>query len=122
MRKILLVEDENTLREVYTLILSTEAYELHTAANGQEALAKCESITFDLILLDLMMPVLDGVGFLEEFAERNGGVHTKVIILSNLSSGHELDRALAAGARKNVLKANISPRQLLATVRYELET
>lgn len=122
MRKILLVEDENTLREVYKLILSTEPYELHTAVNGQDALAKCESTTYDLILLDLMMPVLDGIGFLEKFSLTNDARTTKVIILSNLSSGQELDRALAVGAYKSLLKADVSPRQLLATVRYELGT
>lgn len=122
MRKILLVEDENTLREVYTLILSTEPYELHTAVNGQDALSKCETVTYDLILLDLMMPVLDGVGFLEQFsAVHTDARSTKIIILSNLSSGHQLSRALASGAHRSVLKAEISPRQLLATVRYELE-
>lgn len=122
MRKILLVEDENTLREVYTMILSTEPYDLHTAANGREALAKCQVVTFDLILLDLMMPVLDGVGFLEQFSTMQTDARsTKIIVLSNLSSGSQLHRALEAGAHRSVLKASISPRQLLATVRYELE-
>lgn len=121
MRKILLVEDEPSLREVYSLILGTEPYDLHTASNGKEALEKCGKVTYDLILLDLMMPVIDGVGFLEGFTEMGGSMEsTKIIVLSNLSSGQELARALSFGVQKSILKSDLSPRQLLATVRYEL--
>jgi DNA-binding response OmpR family regulator len=121
MRKVLLVEDEPTLRDVYAMIMATQAYDFDVASNGAEALEKCRKKQYDLILLDLMMPVLDGVGFLEQFAE-NGHLPTKVIVLSNLSSGQELTKALSLGAYKSILKADLSPKQLLATVRYELES
>lgn len=119
MRKILVVEDEEILRQSYEIILSTEPYDIFVAANGQQALELCEKYTFDLILLDLMMPVVNGVEFLKQFSFELAP-HTKVIILSNLSSGNELTQALSLGAHKNVLKAELSPRQLLATVRYEV--
>ena len=119
MRRILLVEDEDMLRTVYTRILTTEPYQLDTAANGQEALDLCAANRYDLILLDLMMPVVDGVGFLERY-DANDAQAAKVILLSNLSSGNELARAISLGAHKNVLKADLSPRQLLAMVRYEI--
>ena len=121
MRKILLVEDDPTLREVYHLVRSTEPYEIIVASNGKEALDKCAQNKFDLILLDLMMPVLDGVGFLKEFVGERSAPPTKVIVLSNLSSGNELTQAMSYGVQKSVLKADLSPRQLLAAVRYELE-
>jgi CheY-like chemotaxis protein len=121
MRKILIVEDEDLLRTAYKQIISTEPYEVHTAKNGQEAIELCEHITFDLILLDLMMPVVDGVSFMRAFSGMAGFGATKVIILSNLSSGKELTQALRLGAQKSVLKADLSPRQLLATIRYEVE-
>ena len=120
MRKILLVEDDPTLRGVYNLIFSTEPYHIDVATNGRQALEKCETAEYDLILLDLMMPVLDGVGFLEQFPAAEHP-QTKVIILSNLSEGRELSRALKLDAYRNILKADLSPRQLLTTVRYELE-
>lgn len=122
MRKLLLVEDDPSLREVYGLILSSQLYEFDVAVNGQDALEKCQNKTYDLILLDLMMPVLDGVGFLEKFTLGNGHLPTKVIVLSNLSAGQDLSRAIALGAYKSILKADLSPKQLLATVRYELES
>jgi DNA-binding response OmpR family regulator len=120
MRKILIVEDEEILRETYRLILSTEPYIISVASHGEQALEMCEQTTFDLILLDLMMPKVDGVGFLEKFNQTNVPLPV-VIILSNLSSGDELTKALTLGARKNVVKAEVSPRQLISLVRYELQ-
>jgi Response regulators consisting of a CheY-like receiver domain and a winged-helix DNA-binding domain len=121
MRKILVVEDEISLREVYDVILSTGPYEVSVAHNGKEALELCKVNDFDLILLDLMMPVMDGVGFLRKYSDGQGNLESKVIVLSNLSSGDELTEALKLGAHKSVLKSNLSPSQLLSMVRYELE-
>ena len=120
MRKILLVEDENILREAYKFILSTEPYDVYMASNGRQALDLCQVTAFDLILLDLMMPIMDGVEFLENFQP---GDHpdTKIMIMSNLSAGDMLSRALKLGVTKNVIKADLTPKQLLTTVRYEVE-
>lgn len=120
MRKILLVEDEEILRETYELILSTEPYELFLAPNGERALQLCDQVSFDLILLDLMMPIVDGVMFLEKLRVL-ATPFPPVIILSNLSSGEMLTKALSLGASKSVVKADLSPRQLLSLVRYELQ-
>lgn len=116
MRKILVVEDEDILREAYEMIISTEPYDIDVAKNGQEALDKCKVNSYDLILLDLMMPVLDGVGFLERFHKPD----TKIIILSNLSSGDILEKAFQLGAQTNIVKATMSPRELLSRIRYEI--
>jgi DNA-binding response OmpR family regulator len=116
MRKILLVEDDDLLRESYEMIISTEPYDIDVATNGKEALEKCEVKNYDLILLDLMMPVLDGIGFLERFDKPN----TRIIILSNLSAGPILEKALQLGAEANIVKSSMSPRELLSKIRYEI--
>lgn len=121
MRKILLVEDEPILRESYQLILSTEPYITHAAADGSEALRLCQTTDYDLILLDLMMPHVDGVMFMERYLNANKKL-PKIIVLSNLSSGDALARAMALGAHRHAVKADLSPRQLLSLVRYEIET
>jgi CheY-like chemotaxis protein len=121
MRKILLVEDEDLLREAYRAILASGSYEVYAAANGREALELCKQIPFDLVLLDLMMPVMDGIGFLEQRL-CEACLPTKVVILSNLSSSAELARALSLGASKSILKAELSPHQLLSMVRDEVVT
>jgi CheY-like chemotaxis protein len=120
MRKILLVEDEDILRETFQLMMGAQPYIVDVAPNGQTALELCRLTTYDLILLDLMMPVLDGVGFMEQFMPFKPGL-TKVIIMSNLSSGEQLDQAMALGADRSVLKSSVSPKELLTLVRYELE-
>ncbi len=120
MRKILIVEDEKLLREGYELMLSSEPYEVYSAANGAQALQLCKDKKFDLILLDIMMPIMDGVSFLEHYS-KDIAEPSKVIIFSNLSASNELSKALALGVRKNFLKSDLSPRQFLAMVRYELQ-
>jgi two-component system, response regulator YesN len=121
MRKILIVEDEPLLRESYGLIFSIEPYEIFMAEDGDQALQLCKEYNFDLVLLDLMMPKVSGIMFLERVKQQDIPL-PKTIIMSNLSSGEELTQALTLGAHKNMVKADLSPRQLLAMVRYELET
>lgn len=120
MRRILLVEDETILRETYQTILSTQPYQCDFAANGKIALEKCKKQHYDLILLDIMMPVMSGIDFLENY-QQLGEKKSKIIILSNLSSGKEIERALELGVEKNIVKSNLSPRELISTIRYELE-
>lgn len=120
MRKILLVEDEPLLRETYLMILSTQPYVCDAAENGKIALEKCKSNDYDLILLDIMMPEMDGIAFLENI-ENNNQLKSKIIVMSNLSSGKEIDRIRELGVQKNILKSNISPKQLISTIRYHFE-
>lgn len=120
MSKILLVEDEAVLREAFTILLTSQGYDVVTAVNGQEALDHCRSTRFDLILLDLMMPVLDGVGFLKKAKLEQSHPQTRVVILSNLSSGESLTSALQLGAQRHAVKANMSPRDIVTLVKEEL--
>jgi two-component system response regulator RegX3 len=120
MRRILLVEDEEILRDTYTTIISTQPYILDCAANGKEALENYQQHSYDLILLDVMMPVMDGVAFLEKIQDLDIE-RPKILLLTNLSSGSDIEKALKLGADKAILKANLSPRELLATIRYEVE-
>lgn len=119
MKRILLVEDEPVLRETYTIILSTGPYDLTVAADGHEALQLCKKHDFDLILLDMMMPVMDGLMFIQHLGDIKE-ILPKIIILSNLSSGEQIDKALTLGAHSSVIKAELSPRDLLSLVRYEI--
>lgn len=121
MHKVLLVEDEKILRDAYTILLEAQDnLEVTTATNGQEALEICSHQTFDLILLDLMMPVLDGVGFLEKASLRKNAPATRVIVLSNLSSGSELMKALDFGAHRHAVKSDLAPNDVVAMINEEL--
>lgn len=121
MRKILVIEDEPELRNTYKLTFSAEPYEVSVASNGQTALDLCKKKTFDLILLDLMMPIMDGLQFLELF-DPAAHPKTKIIIISNLSTGTMLSQAMKLGVSRSVVKADLTPKQLINLVRYEVPT
>jgi CheY-like chemotaxis protein len=117
MATVLLVEDDNILREVYVTILRAGGFNVDAAANGKIALELCAKATYDLILLDLMMPVLDGVGFLKQTNMKHTAPKTKVVLFSNLSSGSLIEEARALGVDDHVLKSNLTPKSLTALVR-----
>lgn len=120
MHKLLVVEDEEILREAYRVILSTQGYDVQVAADGDKALTACRDTKYDLILLDLMMPRVDGVAFLERY-KRDKLPKVPIILLSNLSSGEELLKAQSLGAQANFVKADMSPRELLSMVEEQLQ-
>jgi CheY-like chemotaxis protein len=114
--KVLVVEDDKTLREVYVTILHLANYTVDAASNGVEALEKCKKKHYDIILLDLMMPILDGVGFLKQAHLATTSPATKVVIFSNLSSGSSLEEAMQFGVDAQVLKAHLTPQSLVKLV------
>jgi len=121
MPKILLVEDEKILRDAYTILITAQSdFVLDVASNGQEALELCTKNSYDIILLDLMMPIVDGVGFLEGANLKTTAPHTRVIVMSNLSSGEGLIRAIELGAHRHAVKSDLSPSEVLAVIKEEL--
>lgn len=120
MAKILLVEDEKVLREAFTILLRANGYEVDPAADGHEALKLWQSNRYQLVLLDLMMPVLDGVGFLQEAKPKTSAPETRIIVLSNLSSGDMPKQALQLGAHRHEVKANLAPKEIIEIVSQEM--
>jgi len=116
--RILLIEDEEILRDAFSLILSTLPYEADTAANGKIALQMCQKEPYDLILLDLMMPVMNGIDFLDEFTKTPSA--TKIIVMSNLSSSRLLETAMTYDVHRAILKSDMSPTSLVALIHEEL--
>lgn len=121
MKKILVVEDEQLLREIYELALTSAGYKVSLASDGYEAISSMEKSMPDLILLDLLMPKLDGVGFLRESDIKKKWPQIKIILFSNISSSKNLEEAMTLGATKHIVKSNLTPNQLLAEVKSILE-
>jgi CheY-like chemotaxis protein len=121
MNKILIVEDEKVLNEAYELVLKKEGYEVTTAFNGEEALSFVKQEKFDLILLDLRMPKVDGVEFLRRANPLKNFPDTKIIVFSNYDDQKEVDEAIKHGATRYILKAWSSPSELVKIVRESLE-
>ena len=111
---ILVVEDDQALNDAYQTILSSVGHTVTTAFNGQEALDLLRSRpeSPEIILLDLRMPVLDGVGFLREYKPKEHP-ETTVVVFSNYDSHKDIDEAYELGVDRYVLKARAAPKDLL---------
>lgn len=119
-KTILIVEDEPELADIYQTLLKQEEYKVLVAHNGKEALKVVKTQEPDLILLDLRMPIMDGVAFLEQYDLKEKHPNVKVVVFSNYDMQDEIDDAYRLGAHRYVLKAWASPKELLQIVEDSL--
>ena len=116
-RTILLVDDDESLRQMYTLILSRAGYQVTTATDGVQGLAKARGGGYDLILLDLMMPNIDGLavlrGLRQEPPKKPNG---PIVVLSNVGYEKVAEEAQELGAAGFLTKVDLLPKDLLAAV------
>lgn len=115
-KSILIVEDEKALLDAYTLLLRAKNYKVFQAVNGREALQILESEKPNYIMLDILMPVMGGIEFLETARIPKNYPDTKVLVLSNLSDKKTIGMVMDLGASKYALKASMSPRELMDTI------
>jgi len=118
---ILIVEDEKDLNEAYQMILVNAGFNVVTAFDGSEALDITKKLEPDLILLDLRMPRVSGVEFLQKYNLKKKHPNVKVVIFSNLDTQNEIDEAYKLGAEKYMLKAWASPKELVKLVNNLLD-
>lgn len=119
-RRILLAEDDRFLRKAGEMALKRAGYTVLTAVNGEEALRTAQSELPDLILLDLIMPKLNGFDVLQTLKKEAPTAHIPVIILSNLGQDRDVQQALEAGAAAYLIKANLSLQALVQRVEEAL--
>jgi two-component system, OmpR family, response regulator VicR len=118
MAQILIVEDDKVLNDAYKLTLTHDGHEVESVFNGKEALQVAEEQQPDIILLDILMPEMSGIEFLEHYDLLNKHPKAKVVILSNIGEGQEVARAMALGAYKYIVKAHESPEDLSTLVNH----
>ncbi|MHB1864725.1 MAG: response regulator [Candidatus Saccharimonadales bacterium] len=111
MSKVLIVEDDKDLNNAYSLILRHFGYQVETAYNGQEALKKSKQFSPDIILLDLLMPIMGGLEFLKKF-KKDPSNNAKVLIFTNMENSPELNEAYELGAHRCVIKSWAEPQNL----------
>lgn len=121
-KRILIIEDEAPLREAFAMLLKAEGYEVELADNGKAGLQKINLFRPDLVLLDLLMPVMNGLEFLQATTGNKTKVgakksYYKTLVLSNLSDPISREEVKRYGVTRSVLKADLSPTQLAALVR-----
>lgn len=117
---ILIVEDDPDLQSVYDLILSMQGYHVMTAVNGIKALEAVAKRPPDVILLDVMMPQMDGKDFLRNL-DTSKYPPMRIIVSSNLSDQATIDEMLSLGAHDHILKSNITPNALIELVEHHLK-
>lgn len=114
--KVLVVEDEDILLTALSEELKSGGYEVDGAGDGVEGLEKVKSFKPDLILLDLLMPKMDGMEMLKKLRENDETKNIPVVILTNLSDYERISEALALGAMDYLVKANYKLEDLLNKV------
>lgn len=120
--KILIVDDDLYIRDLYTDILKDAAFEVEAAEDGVKGLEKIRKGGFDLILLDVMMPNLDGLGVLKELKDKPPGVKNgPLVLLTNLAHDPIIKEALNLGASGYLIKSDLNPEQLVVKVKEHLK-
>ena len=114
-KKLLLVEDEAPLANVLMLELKNDGFSVEHVDNGKDAIAKTKKSNYDLVLLDVVMPVMDGFETLE--AIRKEGIDVPVIILSNISQEEEKNKAKKLGAIGYIVKSDTTLAEIIDQVR-----
>lgn len=114
--KILLVEDDLFMRRLYSEAFNLAGYTVITAVDGGEGLMQIYKDIPSLVLLDVMMPEMNGLELLEKIKADPTTKHIPVIMLTNLSGKTEEENALSKGAEKYLVKSEYEPKQVVAIV------
>ncbi len=119
-KKILLVEDEDFIRELYTRQLTKAGFNVKSAVDGQSGLETLKNETFDLLLLDIMLPGINGLQLLREFKTQNPNSPMITILLTNLGQEAVIKEGFELGAQAYLIKASYTPDQVVNEVKNAL--
>jgi DNA-binding response OmpR family regulator len=120
MSKIAIVEDDTAISQMYRIKFEAEGYEVNTAENGKLGLELINDMKPDMVLLDLMMPEMDGEEMLKKLRATSYGKNLKVIILTNMGESEAPESIREMGVEAFILKANMTPRQVAELVKEHL--
>jgi DNA-binding response OmpR family regulator len=120
MPTIAIIEDDLAIAQMYRLKFEAEGYKVEIAENGKLGLELCEQIKPDLVLLDLMMPEMNGDEMLEKMRGTDWGKKIKVIILTNVGEQEAPDKLKSLHVLGYVVKAEMTPKQVAELVRKQL--
>ena len=115
-KKILIAEDEPVLMEMYRVYFEKAGFEVLNAENGQVCIELAKKEKPDILLLDVLMPRLNGWDVLKELKSNPETKDMPILVLSNLSQTQEIQKGLALGADDYIIKSDLTPKDLLAKV------
>lgn len=117
MAHILFVEDETTLQKTLTSVLTSSGYTVANAYDGEAGLLEARKAKPDLILLDLILPKMDGFAVLAELKKDENLKDVPVIVLTNLEAVEDVEKVIALGATTYLVKANYDLPEIVAKVK-----
>jgi len=112
-KKILLIEDDKFLRELMNKKLLTLGFDVVSAADGESGLVMIKETKPDVVLLDLILPGINGFEVLEKAKQDPEIANIPVVILSNLGQGEDIEKGLALGAKDFLVKAHFTPQEIV---------
>ncbi|AHB41971.1 Two component transcriptional regulator, winged helix [Candidatus Saccharibacteria bacterium RAAC3_TM7_1] len=121
MTKIAIIEDDQTISQMYRMKFEANGYEVALADNGERAVALVESFQPDIMLLDLQMPEMDGTEALTEIRKHDWGKDIPVIILTNMGEEESPKELKKLGIKNYIVKADLTPSQVVERVKSTLE-
>ena len=120
-KKILIIEDDKFLRELIGQKLLKEGYDIVEAVDGEKGIKTIKDEKPDLVLLDLILPGMDGFEVLTKIKEDEGIAQTPVIILSNLGQKDDIEKGLKMGAADYLIKAHFTPGEIIDKIKIVLK-
>lgn len=121
MKSILLVEDDPFLIDIYTTKIKESGFSVEVAKEGEEALKKLTENRFDLLILDIVLPQVDGWEVLKRIKNQRAEIKNleklKIIVLSNLGQKEEIEKGLRLGAAKYLIKAHYIPSEVVEEIK-----
>lgn len=121
MSKILIIEDDNFLLSLIVEKFIQLGFDAEAAADGEEGLNKILNNKYDLVLLDMILPKMDGFKVLEEVKKNQSLKDLPIIVASNLYDKNDIERATALGAADYIIKAYNSPENIVDRVKSFLK-
>jgi len=112
---ILLIDDDQLIVDMYTMKLKGAGFKVDVAADGKKGLEKIKQGGWDAVLLDVVLPVMDGFEVLEKLYEEKVA-HPPIILLTNLGQKEDVEKGLKLGAADYLIKADFTPSQVVAKV------
>jgi len=117
MAKILIIEDDPLMSRMYQKVFGFEGYEVETARNGQEGIEKIKTVNPTIVLLDIMMPVMNGLEVLDRVKADEQTKHIPIVMLTNLAGLQDAETALSKGAVKYIVKSEHEPKQVVDMIK-----
>ncbi|MFH1536857.1 MAG: response regulator transcription factor [Patescibacteria group bacterium] len=115
--KIILVEDDKFLSRMYKTKLEMEGFEVHTAFDGKVGLAMIQKELPDVLLLDIILPELEGWDIIKQMKKDPATKDIPIIVLSNLGSDEDVAKAKLYGVKDYLVKAHFIPREVIAKIK-----